>query len=202
MWNSPWLLVLETVYRIEPPVPPFTLVKQHDIISASESVARTILSHSQDRVDTHSATARSSSELCPRHAYSMDSSLQSTLILLLLSFLALNGIRYWRRVPYGSKVGSLTWITHRGIPLSYTPGFAALTTQRSCRIPHEGSPRHALCHIPFLGRESTFAPLTIAAVLLWTSTLSEVVLCRRSVVESPSYDQKQKDHMSSHGVTA
>jgi hypothetical protein len=132
----------------------------------------------------------------------MNFSLQSSLILLLFSFLTFNGIRYWRRVPYGSKVGSFTWITHRGILLSYIPGFAALTTQQSCQIPPEGSPRHALCHIPFLGREWTFALLAIAAVLLWTSAMSEVLLYRRSSVEIPSDGDKQKDHIPSDGVAA
>jgi hypothetical protein len=133
-------------------------------------------------------------------ASNMDSSLLSTLILLLFSFLTFNGIRYWRCVPYGSKVGSFTWITHRGILLSYIPGFGALTTQHSCQIPPGGSPPHALCHIPFLGRERTFNLLAIAAVLLWISMLSEVVWYWRSDVEVPSSGEKQKDQIFGHGV--
>lgn len=132
----------------------------------------------------------------------MNISLQSTLVLLLLSFLTFNGIRYWRRVPCGGKVGSFTWITHRGILLSYIPGFAVLTTQHSCQVPLEGSPRHALCHIPFLVQEWTFVLLAIAAVLLWTSALSEVLLFWRSDVESPSVNRKQEDDMVSGGETA
>jgi hypothetical protein len=119
----------------------------------------------------------------------MNDSLQSTLTLLLFSFITFNGIRYWRRVPYGSKVGSLTWITHRGILLSYIPGFAALTTQHSCQVPLEGSPRHALCQIPFVGREWAFNLLSIATVLLWTSAMSEVLLYRKSGVELLSSDK-------------
>lgn len=98
--------------------------------------------------------------------YILNDNLQSMLVLLLFSFLIFNGIRYWRRVPYGGKVGSFTWFTYRGILLSYIPGFAALTTQHSCQVPFEGSPRHALCDIPFLNREWTFTLLVIAAVLL------------------------------------
>lgn len=89
----------------------------------------------------------------------MDTTTQSTLVLLLYAFVALNAIRYWRRVPYGSGVGSFTWITHRGPLLSYASGFMALTAQPSCRIPTEHPPplRHALCHIPYIPVEWIFA---------------------------------------------
>lgn len=132
----------------------------------------------------------------------MTTSTQSTLVLLLFSFVALNGIRYWRRVPYGSNVGSFTWITHRGILLYYMPGFAALTTQHSCQVPSEGSPRHALCQIPFLGREWTFALFTAAAVFLWISTMSEVLLYWRSDVKARCSEGKHEDHMFGTGTSA
>lgn len=124
----------------------------------------------------------------------MTTSTQSTLVLLLFAFVAFKGIRYWRRLPYGSKVGLFTWITHRGILLSYMPGFAALTTQHSCQVPPEGSPRHALCHIPFLCRERTFVLFAVAAVLLWTSTLIEALLFWKPGVGMPYGKEKQRDY--------
>lgn len=74
------------------------------------------------------------------------------------------------------------------------PGFAALTTQHSCHIPPEGSPRHALCHIPFLGREWIFTLFVVAAVLLWTSTLIEALSFWNSGVEMQYGKEKQRDY--------
>lgn len=87
----------------------------------------------------------------PRDTSNMNNSTQSTLVLLLYTFVVFNGIRYWRRVPYGSGVGSFVWITHRGPLLSYAPGLMALTTNCSCQIT---AADHALCHIPYVGRDS------------------------------------------------
>ena len=127
----------------------------------------------------------------------MDASAELTFVLLLFAFVAYNGVRYWCMVPYGSEVGSFTWTIHRGMLLSYTPGIMALAAQHSCQIPSEGSPRHALCHVPFLGRERTFALLAIASAMLWTLALSEVLMSRRARVRLPSGEPKQEDHFFS-----
>lgn len=110
-----------------------------DIISSL--VATKSVPASQERVSLRNSASD--------RACNMNESTQSTLVLLLFISVVFNGIRYWRRVSYASKVGSFIWITHRGILLCYVPGFAIFTTKHSCQVPLEGSPRHALCQIPF-----------------------------------------------------
>jgi hypothetical protein len=130
----------------------------------------------------------------PRDTSNMNNSTQSTLVLLLYTFVVFNGIGYWRCVPYGSGVGSFVWITHRGPLLSYAPGFMALTAHRSCHTTAGEFPRHALCHIPYVGREWTFAFLAVVSAALWTAALSEVWLHWRSTVELPSGEEKEEDN--------
>jgi hypothetical protein len=153
---------------------------------------------------TRSQIPRPTYSLQSRHvqACKMDTNTQSTLVLLLYAFVTINAIRYWRRVPYGSEVGSFTWITHRGPLLSYAPSFMALTAQPSCRIPAEHPPllRHALCHIPYIRGEWIFAFFAVASVRVWASALSEVWLhWRRKPRAEPPFDEeaKQEDHTSS-----
>jgi hypothetical protein len=124
----------------------------------------------------------------------MNKGTQSTLVFLLYSFVVFNSIRYWRRVPYGSEVGCFVWITRRGSLLSYAPGFMTLTAHRSCQTTAGEFPRHALCHIPYVGREWTFAFLAVVSAALWTAALSEVWLHWRSTVELLSGEEKEEDH--------
>ena len=127
----------------------------------------------------------------------MDLNTKSTSILLLYAFVVFNAIRYWRRIPYGSEVGSFTWITHRGTLLVYVLGFMALTAQPSCKITTEGSPplRHALCHLPYIPGELIFALHAVVTVKMWASAISEVVLHwrRRSHTEPPTGGKMKKD---------
>lgn len=83
----------------------------------------------------------------------MEATTQPTLVLLLFSLVAFNGIRYWLQVPYGSEVGSFIWITHRGWLLFYLLGLRVLLSERSCNQspqPSQEPARHALCHIPLV----------------------------------------------------
>lgn len=137
---------------------------------------------------------RSFSQSRTHSIYNMNASTELTLVLLLFSFAAFNGVRYWLRVPYGSGVGSFIWITHRGMLLSYTPGVMALTAEHSCQVPIEGTPHHALCHIPYVGREWTFAAFAVASAGLWVSALTEVVLYWKSHNVLAPGEAEQEDH--------